>query len=316
MKVELYLLDLCEILGGMYNAVEFLIEKIKKYKNCKYSYNYHNYDVFQFKHYLSKFKSEYFEKKGDNIGIEMRIRDWAINNSSTFTYGYIRTLPKYKFTIKFFDIDENFYDGIEEIRNRESERIKKEKEIKLKMKDIDPFGEEKWLDESHIKKYENFLNETINNPIQDDVPFVYNNWYSLNHDGFKNDIINDLREKLIGKTIYIDGTRDYNWKEEIEPIDKLVVNGKKIKPLYKITVKDFLYSGEERRDVYYVNVIDTEDKVYKFRKLIDKKVYDRWAKKVEVELEKIEEEKRRKERLKIKHLYHDPYGEEKWEEDD
>lgn len=79
-----------------------------------------------------------------------------------------------------------------------------------------------------ITKFQIF--EALNTPIQDDVPFVYSNWYNNNKDSFKNDIINDLKNKLIGKTIYIDGKRQYKWNKRVEPIDRIVINGLKIKP--------------------------------------------------------------------------------------
>jgi len=68
--------------------------------------------------------------------------------------------------------------------------------------------------------------------------------------------------------------------------------------------------------VYYVDLVDPEGKKYKLKKIVTDKTYANFTKKAGKELARIEEEKRKKERLKLKHLYHDPYAEENWEDDD
>jgi len=167
-----------------------------------------------------------------------------------------------------------------------------------------------------IKNYSTYINEELTNPYQEDTAFVYSAYFNQNYDGFKQEIIDDLKNRLVGKKVYLDGERQYKLGEKADAMDEIVVDGKLVKPIYHITIKDVMYDGSHRGTTYYVNVIDDEDKRYKLKKIVDEKSYDKFAKKVSKELERIEEEKRRKEKMKLKHAHHDPWGEENWDEDD
>jgi len=166
-----------------------------------------------------------------------------------------------------------------------------------------------------ITKYDKFVNEELTTPYDEEPPFAYNQHYQVNYNGFQQEFLQDLKDKLVGKTIIIDGERQYSYGEKGDPLENIIVNGKHVTPLRRIKVKDIVYNGH-RQGVYYMDIIDSEDKRYKLKKILPEKAWDKYAKKVGAELEKIEEEKRKKERLKMKHAYHDPYGEENWEEDD
>ncbi len=170
-----------------------------------------------------------------------------------------------------------------------------------------------------IKDYKLFrVFEELTEPWDEEPPLQYNQYFTNNWVGFKQELLDDLKLKLIGKTICIDATRQYDWrvKQEPDPIDNIVINGTHVKPIYKITVKDIQYDGSHRQEVYYVDIIDDEGKRYKLKKIVTDKTYANFAKKAGKELERMAEEKRKKERLKLKHLYHDPYAEELWDEDD
>jgi hypothetical protein len=130
--------------------------------------------------------------------------------------------------------------------------------------------------------------------------------------------IKDLEEKekilkdSIGKTIYFNGYRKYDYRQIVKKEDKdpvYRVDGKEIKTVYKEKVKKIV---DERGSF----IITTEDdKEYFVSKMLDKKAYDRFYKKVEKEIERREEVKKRKEDLKIKMRHLDPYGEEDWDDD-
>jgi hypothetical protein len=197
----------------------------------------------------------------------------------------------------------------------------KEKEIeniKLKMIDIDPYCEENWLDERNIMDYKTF--EELSHPYNEEPPLIYNTYFQNNYDGFKEDLLNDLKQKLIGKKIHFEGQKQYifdtNGKIVKDPLDNIFIDGKKINPIYTITVKDIQYNGAHRQQTYYVDLISDDGLRYILKKIVNDKNYEKYAKKVQDVLDAIEKERIRKENLKLKHLYHDPYGEESWEEDD
>ena len=160
--------------------------------------------------------------------------------------------------------------------------------------------------------------EELSDPYDDkELPFVYNQHYTNNYTGFRDEFLQDLKDKLIGKTIRIDAERQYTWREAMDPIDSIyTTDGKHIKPLYEIKVKDVQWSGDHRQEVYYINIVSDENKMYRLKKIVTDKTYSNFVKKAAKELEKIEEEKRKKESMRIKYIDRDPYGEEKWEEDD
>jgi hypothetical protein len=168
-----------------------------------------------------------------------------------------------------------------------------------------------------IKNYSTYINEELTNPYEEDSAFVYSSYFNQNYDGFRQEIIDDLKNKLVGKKVYLVGERQYNYyKDKVEGIDNLFIEGIRVKPIYHVTIKDVQYDGSHRGTTYYVNVIDDEGKIYKLKKIVDKKSYDKFAKKFQKELDRIEEVKRKKEKLKLKHAHHDPFGEENWDEDD
>jgi hypothetical protein len=175
-----------------------------------------------------------------------------------------------------------------------------------------------------IKKYSTYIFEAVKTPIEDNVLLNYNQWYQDNYDAFKTDIIDELKNKLVGKTIYIDGKyqkpyRNYRpgEKREEDPLDiEIIYKGKNVKRLYKIKVKDVQYDGSHTREVQCVELIDEDGNRFKLKRIVTKEQYDRFAKKAEGALKEIEEKKRKKEELRLKHVHHDPYGEELWEDDD
>jgi hypothetical protein len=165
-----------------------------------------------------------------------------------------------------------------------------------------------------ITKFLTYINEELTNPYVEDTPIQYNQYFNQNYDGFRRELLDDLKNKLVGRTIYVDADRHYNYREEKDELDKIHINDHKVKPIRELTIKDIEYSGEHYGDVQYVNIIGTDNKKYRLKKIVDRKAFDRFNKKIERELEKIEEEKRRKERIKLKHIVEDPYGEEIWED--
>jgi len=93
----------------------------------------------------------------------------------------------------------------------------KEKEIKRKYTSEDPYGEEDWLDEKTkiITKFKIF--EALSNPFDDkELPMIYNQHFTDNYMGFREEFLQDLKNKLIGKTIRIDAERLYGWREKDE----------------------------------------------------------------------------------------------------
>ena len=198
---------------------------------------------------------------------------------------------------------------------------RKKEEIKIKMKDFDPYGEEDWENESikilRSKMVSNFkVFEELITPYNEEPPLIYSQHFQTNYDGFKQELLDDLKNKLIGQTINIEGRRQFiHPDEKQDPLDNLIIDGKYLKPVYRITVKDIIYDGSYRQQVYYINIISDDNKTYKLKKIVSEKTYNNFVKKVGKEFERIEEEKRKKERLRIKHFHHDPYSEENWEED-
>jgi len=177
-----------------------------------------------------------------------------------------------------------------------------------------------------IKNYATYIKEELTNPHEEGEALNYNDYYNDNYAGFKEEVLNDLKAKLIGRTINIDADREY-WRDldynnrrggsiKKDLYEELLSKGIIKKPIYRVTVKDVVWNGGHRQQVYWVNIIDEEGKQYRLKKIVTDKVYKNFTKKYQSELDRIEEEKRRKESLKLKHLHHDPYGEENWEEDD
>lgn len=180
-----------------------------------------------------------------------------------------------------------------------------------------------------IMKYSTY-NEALNHPYDEGTVLTYNQWYQENYDGFKEDILNDLKAKLIGKTIYIDAKYlinyqgyhyDYhrhiyvNEKGEQDPLEKeIILKGKKVKKLFKIKVKNVEWEGSHTGDVHYVKLFDEDNNAFRLKKIVSKATYDRFAKKADEFLKEVEETKRKKEEIRIKHIHHDPYGEENWED--
>jgi hypothetical protein len=170
-----------------------------------------------------------------------------------------------------------------------------------------------------IKDYITYVNEELTNPYTgegDSLTFTYH--YRDNYDGFKREFLDDLKAKLVGKQIYIDGVHQYNHRKhnkDMEILDNIYVNGKHVKPIYNIKVKDVEWSGEHRGDINYVNIIDDEGEKYRLKKVVDKKAYNKFASKAADELEKVEKEKIRKEKIRLKYINIDPYSEESWEDE-
>lgn len=317
-KLKINLLDLCKFSGGMYDAVEILIELSK---NCeKYSFEgmQSNHIIVnpQINHHTVT-NSIYIENKGDQEGISLP--------GLIFSYGYVRK-TKDKLFFTFYDVNENSlvkYNDfarkyLEHIGTERTMRQEEEEKMKLKMKDIDPYGEDDWLEERYILNYKMF--EELLNPYDEGDDLVYNTYFQSNYDGFRQELLDDLKQKLIGKKIHFEGQKQYrydrNGKIETDPLDNIFLDGKKIKPIYTVTVKDVQYNGSHRQQTYHVDIIGDDDNRYFFKKIVNDKTYAKYANKVQSVLDAIEKERIRKENLKLKHLHHDPWGEESWEEDD
>jgi hypothetical protein len=317
-SLKINLLDLCVHSGGMYEAVEILSELSKHcekyvFEGIQSTFPKVNPQIY---HYTIT-DSIYTKTKNDQEGINMP--------GMSFSYGFLKQ-TKDKLFFTFYGVDENHlgkytefmrkyleYSGAERTRQEEEE-----KKIRLKMIEIDPYGEDDWLEERHILNYKMF--EELSHPYDEEPPLIYNTYFQNNYDGFKEELLNDLKQKLIGKKIHFEGDMrsyyDVNGKTIKDPLNNIFVDGKRIKPIYTITVKDVMYNGQHRSQTYYVDLLSEEGLRYGLKKIVNDKTYTKYSKKVQDVLDAIEKERIRKENLKLKHLHHDPWGEESWEDDD
>jgi len=141
MDFEISLMDLCDALGGMYNAVEFLIYISKN----------HQSEIYQAGRLASPKSKKIFKhcRYNDDEGIDA--------SSSAYTYGYLKGRSKDYYKIKFFDVDDDIFANIMfEFKKKKKEKERKREELRLKMSDVDPYGEEEWMEEKLITKFKVF----------------------------------------------------------------------------------------------------------------------------------------------------------------
>ena len=156
MDLKIDMLDLCKEVGGMYNAVELLSDLLKTHK-IFYRESYEEipakkeYDrAHLFKH--EKIHDEYDNDKGDCEAINF--------NHGSYSYGYLKTREtKLTFKIKDIEKEEEVLKIFKEFKKKEKDRKKRNKEMSIKMLDVDPYGEENWLDEKLVKRFKEFVNE-------------------------------------------------------------------------------------------------------------------------------------------------------------
>jgi len=122
--IRLNLLSLSRQLGGIYNVVNFLIEMTKKYNNYTVEYGGRFLQSPEIQHYNINGICFCDNKYSLNIG-----------SSKIFNNGGV--------LINFIGIDDDFkkimYDWKKDKENRKEL-------LKIKMKEIDPYGEEDWDD--------------------------------------------------------------------------------------------------------------------------------------------------------------------------
>ena len=123
------ILDLCDALGGMYNAVEFLISM---------------------KGYVTTINSWGHEEKDPKIQYRNnRMVDGITFGNSSYSYGYLKNNPD-KIKIIFRGADPDMFLDLSTMKEKLD---KKKDEVKLKHRDHDPYDEENWLEESKIFEY-------------------------------------------------------------------------------------------------------------------------------------------------------------------
>lgn len=152
MEITINMMDLVDLTGNMYNAVDVLTS-IQKDTNIGYKLlgerNWSKTDT------MNKIK-HYKIHHGENNPNDDEAISLPYSPPCNYSYGYLRKLSRDKIIFKFdYNSDEsNLFEIMKDLFDK---RLQKEKELKHKYKDIDPYGEEDWLEESYIKKYEDFL---------------------------------------------------------------------------------------------------------------------------------------------------------------
>lgn len=173
----------------------------------------------------------------------------------------------------------------DDLIRKNKERLRKIEELKLKMKDIDPYGEEEWENESIVYSSHSF---PINmSKIHNKYSSGGKNFYDINGPTKFED---EMRDLLLNKIVQFRtlSVLNDNYSNEITIIDKIIdLNWNKDNTVI-VTLPDgrkynLLYGNNSSYDMY---IIDPEE---------------------------YEKEQRRKEELKLKMKDIDPYGEEEWE---
>lgn len=142
--ININLLDLANDLG-MYAAVEYLIRLSEKYQyRCTIEQRRFIDDE---KIYHYKIDGEYYKVEGDSEALKIA--------NLMISYGYLKTLPKSYMKFTFFNVENN-NDIIKQVKKYNKERLNKIKELRNKTKDIDPYGEEDWIEEKLITKFKVF----------------------------------------------------------------------------------------------------------------------------------------------------------------
>lgn len=246
---------------------------------------------------------EYLIKEGLN---PLEVKDKPITISTWVKSNYQEFLNDLLNEIKKLIGQTIYFEG-----ERRYDRMDQEKEpvYKINGKIVRPFYKIKVKD---IAAY-GTNHKTIIIISEDDKRYIlYKLANKKSYDNFQEKIkkekeINENLENSIGKTIYFYGDRVYGWrlpKEEKDPVYKL--KGKEIKTVHKYVLKSIKHNP---RNI----IITTEDgKEYYLKKLLDKKAYDRFYKRAESVIKEREEMQRKKEEMKDKMRYIDPYGEENW----
>jgi hypothetical protein len=150
MDLSFNFIDFIEASGGMYNAVEYLRTAIKEYvifcKSISLNFNYHGIDSISHRVIDG---DEYDTQEGDSVGMDIM--------HLGYSYGYIRRQKPNWLILYVEDYHNNLDDFISDIQKKISIKQQKREELNVKRKEIDPFSEEDWLDESFIiKDFEKF----------------------------------------------------------------------------------------------------------------------------------------------------------------
>ena len=164
MELKFDLKELSDMVGGLYNAIDFINEIRKILEQCSV-WKGHRVSIQNFnsgtKQLLEEdlikytINDQYAKLPGDSEAIS----GWK---GSNYSYGYLRKTG-WKLTIVFeldeeeiLKINNSMGDVFKSYINKENEKNRKKEEMRIKYNDIDPYGEEDWGNENYIKKFKDF----------------------------------------------------------------------------------------------------------------------------------------------------------------